>query len=119
MDAHKVDMFMMMNSKYLDSNQLVNIKKYLLSMDESAWPSVEFLQFKDPSTSLLVSIFAGGLGIDRFYIGHTGIGVAKLLTCGGFYIWTIVDWFLIQNATREVNMQKLREAVEFSQNRNA
>jgi len=118
MDAQKVDMFIMMNGKYLEYSQLPKIKQYLLTVDESTWSAIEFLQFKDPSTSLLVSIFGGSLGIDRFYIGHTGLGVAKLLTCGGLYIWTIVDWFLIQNATREVNMQKLREAVEFSRIRN-
>jgi hypothetical protein len=42
-------------------------------------------------------------------IGDTGIGVGKLLTCGGLGIWTIVDWFMIQGATREKNMQKLQQ----------
>ena len=57
----------------------------------------------------MVSIFAGSLGIDRFMIGDTGLGVGKLLTCGGFGIWTIVDWFQIQTATREKNMQKIQQ----------
>ena len=35
------------------------------------------------------------------------MGVGKLLTCGGFGVWTIVDWFLIQDATRDKNMQKI------------
>lgn len=37
-------------------------------------------------------------------IGDTGMGIGKLLTCGGFGIWAIVDWFLIMGATREKNM---------------
>ncbi|MFN4945357.1 MAG: TM2 domain-containing protein [Chryseotalea sp.] len=49
------------------------------------------------------------MGIDRFMIGDTGLGIGKLLTCGGFGIWTIIDWFLIQGATREKNMQKLQQ----------
>ena len=46
-------------------------------------------------------IKSGYLGIDRFLIGDTGLGIAKLLTCGGLGVWTIIDWFLIMGATSE------------------
>ncbi|KAL3314220.1 TM2 domain-containing protein 2 [Cichlidogyrus casuarinus] len=42
-------------------------------------------------TTLLISIFFGILGADRFVLNHTGTGVAKLLTIGGLGIWWIVD----------------------------
>jgi hypothetical protein len=42
-------------------------------------------------------------------IGDTGLGVGKLLTCGGLGIWAIIDWFMIQKATREKNMQKIQQ----------
>lgn len=45
--------------------------------------------------ALLLSVFLGGLGIDRFYLGYTGLGIAKLLTCGGLGVWALIDIILI------------------------
>lgn len=56
---------------------------------------------------LIISLFGGSLGIDRFMLGQVGLGIGKLLTCGGCGIWSIVDWFLIMDATRQSNVQKL------------
>jgi TM2 domain-containing membrane protein YozV len=47
------------------------------------------------TTTWLLSLFLGGLGVDRFYLGHTGLGVAKLLTCGGCGIWSLIDLILV------------------------
>lgn len=46
-------------------------------------------------TALLLSIFLGNLGIDRFYLGQTGLGIGKLLTFGGCGIWSLIDLILI------------------------
>ena len=50
---------------------------------------------KEWTTTLIISILIGGLGIDRFYLGYTGLGIAKLLTLGGCGIWSIIDIILI------------------------
>ncbi|MCO4291925.1 TM2 domain-containing protein [Solitalea sp. MAHUQ-68] len=111
MESQRVDMFIMANSKYFESHQIPAIRQRLLNIDESKWIMVQSLGYKDPTTSLIVSILAGGLGIDRFIIGDTGLGIGKLLTCGGFGIWSIIDWFMIQSATREKNMILLNTAL--------
>lgn len=46
-------------------------------------------------TAVLLSYFVGSLGIDRFYLGYTGLGIAKLLTVGGCGIWQLIDLILI------------------------
>lgn len=109
MDAQKVDMFIMTNGKFFESHHMAQIRERLLNLDDSKWVLIQSLPLKEPQTSLIISILAGSFGIDRFLIGDTGIGIGKLLTCGGFGIWTIVDWFLIQGATKEKNMLQLQQ----------
>ena len=109
MDAQKVDMFIMSNGKFFESHQISVIRDRLIALDDSKWAMLSTAQFKDPSMTLIISILAGSLGIDRFMIGDTGLGVGKLLTCGGFGIWAVIDWFQIQKATREKNMQKIKQ----------
>lgn len=45
--------------------------------------------------AILLAWFVGIFGVDRFYLGHTGLGVAKLLTCGGVGVWALIDLILI------------------------
>ena len=42
-------------------------------------------------TILTISFLAGYLGLDRFYRGEVALGVIKLITCGGFGVWYLVD----------------------------
>lgn len=110
MDAQKVDMFMIANNKYFEGHHLNAVREKLLSLDDTKWPLVQTLQFKSPDTAQILSVM-GQVGIDRFFIGDTGLGIVKLLTCGGLGIWTIIDWFMIQGAAREKNMETFQNAL--------
>jgi len=46
-------------------------------------------------TALILSICLGLFGADRFYVGRVGLGIIKLLTVGGFFIWWIFDIVLL------------------------
>lgn len=46
---------------------------------------------KDKTTALILSVLLGGLGVDRFYLGYTGMGVLKLLTGGCLGVLWILD----------------------------
>ena len=51
---------------------------------------------KSRMVAAILGFFLGGLGVDRFYLGNIGMGVAKLLvgwlTLG---IWPLIDWIVI------------------------
>jgi len=56
---------------------------------------------KEWMTAVLLSFFLGMVGADRFYLGHTGLGILKLLTCGGAGFWALID--LIMILTNKIN----------------
>lgn len=62
-----------------------------------------FVQMKDPTTYLLVSIFIGQLGVDRFLMNDIGMGILKLLTGGLCGILWIYDMVTIQDKVRGMN----------------
>ena len=104
--SDKSNMLLMTYGKYFPEESMMMVKEKFDTMDEDKTSMLYTLPLKDPTMALILSIVAGGLGIDMFYIGDTGLGIAKLLTCGGLGIWTIIDYFLIMKVTKEKNFEK-------------
>ncbi len=107
MDAQKVDIFLTTNRKLFPASKLPLIREKLLAADEGKYIVVQSLDHKDPTVVLIISLFLGSLGIDRFMLGDVGIGILKLLTGGVCGILTIIDWFTVMNKAREKNYQEL------------
>jgi len=61
-------------------------------------------------TALLLSIFVGALGVDRFYMRLVGTGILKLITLGGLGIWWVIDLILVAtNSLKDKNGNYLQE----------
>jgi hypothetical protein len=107
MQADKVDLFLMTNNQFFPPEQIMLIKERLEQLPEDRAVLLHSLNLKNPTTILLISIFLGEFGVDRFMLGDTGMGVGKLLTLGGCLVWWFVDLFFVMNRAREVNFNNL------------
>jgi len=107
--AKKIQQFLTINKDNFTNDQLLSLKEKLSQCNTDTLDTLSLYSYKNPNTSLLLSIFLGGLGIDRFYIGDTGLGIGKLLTAGGAGVWWLIDLFCIQNATKNTNFDTVQE----------
>lgn len=108
-DSQKVEMYILSNSKYFPAEKLTYLKNKMLEMDKDAFDSILTVNLKSVQTTLLVSIFLGNLGIDRFMIGDIGMGFLKLLTCGLCGILWLYDLFTISSRVKTINFENINK----------
>ncbi len=106
MEKKQIDQILIMTSSKLPVGSASMLTERLLNCEYSQ-AMIVFSQLKDPTISLVLSILVGQLGVDRFYLKDVGLGIGKLLTCGGLGIWWIIDLFLIMDATRQKNLETI------------
>lgn len=112
MEANQADQLLMIYGSKLPATSLQIVRDRLMKMDYNL-ANLSFTQMKDPTIALVLSVLVGGYGVDRIYIGDVGLGILKLLTCGGCGIWWLIDLFLIMDKTRAKNLEKLFGNVGF------
>lgn len=90
---------------YIPEESILNFRNMLEEASDKSYDNLVAVPLKKTVTTLILSIFLGGLAVDRFYIGDVGVGIAKLLlgwlTCG---IWAFIDIFLAykKNKTKKL-----------------
>lgn len=85
----------------LSTNELLEFSEVMQEEDDEKNETEENSgNGKDQLVALLLAFFIGAIGIHRFYLGYTGIGIAQLLTLGGCGIWALID--LIRIATGDL-----------------
>ena len=107
MEKSKIDLYLTTNAKYFEPSAIPIIRNKLENASDETFLTLQATELKDPTTVLLISIFLGALGIDRFMIGDTGMGILKLLTAGLCGILTLVDWFTISRKVKQLNLSKI------------
>jgi TM2 domain-containing membrane protein YozV len=111
MQQQQVEIYLMSNAKSLPAQSIQTVREALYAMDDSKAMILSSIELKSPTTMLIISLFLGEFGVDRFMLGNTGLGVLKLLTAGGCGIMAIIDWFTVQKRTKELNFKKLMDAL--------
>ena len=113
MNAEKVNLFIATKGEKFPAESIPLIRERLESLPADRELAVSAMEVKDPTTALLLSflVFFGFSGVDRIYIGDIGMGIAKFLTGGGCGIWAIIDFFLIIDAAKKKNLEKLMIAI--------
>lgn len=117
-ERRDVDMFIMQKGKFFPEMQIKTLREQLLSLDYNQFILITSVEYKEPMTMLLISIFLGYLGVDRFILSQTGIGIGKLLTtliCGIGLVWWLIDLFKIGSDTKDFNYQKCQQMIAVNQ----
>lgn len=113
MDAEKINLFISTKGDNFPSEAIPMIRERLEHLDPSRELAVMSASYTSPILNLILSIFLGEFGVDRFLIGDIGLGIGKLAVywagvwfCGIGAIWWLIDLFLIMGATKKKNLEK-------------
>lgn len=79
MEQGKIDMFVMQHNKQFSAADMMLVRQRLEQLSDDAFLQISSIQFKTPTTTLLLAWLGGVFGIDGFYLGKIGFGVTKLL----------------------------------------
>lgn len=78
MEQSIIDYFIIQNKKKFTSQDLMLVRQRLEQLDDNATLQLQTIKFKNPTITLVFAWLLGSFGVDGFYSGKIGFGVAKL-----------------------------------------
>jgi TM2 domain-containing membrane protein YozV len=109
----------LVNFNGMSPEEYAYLQQILVGMDQRE--SQNFVAFysgrrKDPQEILLFTLLGllGIAGIQRFIIGHIGMGILYFLTAGLCFIGTIVDIINHKSLTLEYNRKVANESAQLA-----
>ncbi len=127
MTPNRVTVALEKYTRCIDSSDQAVLKSMLASADNSCTDELMYLPMKSPVATILLSLFLGGLGVDRFYVGDNKMGIAKLIAriasvtfLSGIpvlgtiaslavSVWLIADIFITYKMAKKKNLATLTE----------
>lgn len=119
---------------WLDKVPRESVAALQQSLDEIKDDNVSVLSFitlKNPIIGLLLGLFGGTFGVDRFYKGDIGLGITKfsiliisfelaIFTSGAglfgwfiLYVWIFIDLFLVWRGIKTDNFNKIMQNLQY------
>lgn len=111
MERSKIDIFLMQNGHKFPASKIALVEEALVKLDDDQFKSVQYLDYKEPTSILILSAIMGNLGVDRFVLGEVAYGILKLITFGGFYVWWILDAVSAEDRTKEYNFNLMMQTL--------
>ena len=107
MTSDKINLFLAAKGDQFPTESIPMIRERLEHTTDDKELAIMSMNFTSRILNIIISVFVGEFGVDRFLIGDIGLGIGKLLTGGGCGIWWLIDLFLIMGATKKKNLEKL------------
>lgn len=110
-NINQTDAFLLRNCNKLHPEKIMEVRNAIVSLPVEKQSQLEMMPLRSPQVVFVCSIFFGTLGVDRFLNGQIVLGILKILTFGGFGIWSIIDTFTSYKRTQICNCKKILKRV--------
>lgn len=99
--------------KIPDENVLA-LQQALEKVPDDKMATLSAIPLKNPIVGLILGLCFCYFGVDRFYKGDIGLGIAKLIFgWWTFGIWWIVDYFLVWKGIKKDNFNKIMQNIHY------
>lgn len=114
MESSNIAVLMNVWQDKVPSESVLMLQQSLENVSDDKVGALSSIVLKSPVIGLILGLLCGGFGVDRFYKGDIGLGVAKLflgwLTLG---VWVLVDLFLVWKGIKSDNLNKIMQNIQY------